>query len=71
MEFSTFDADNDNSQSNCAARRGGGFWWSHYRRQNINGHYSGDDYESFQIIWWHVHKNLKKSQLMIRPAAGN
>ena len=71
MEFSTFDADNDQVQYNCAALLGGGFWFSNSDWQNINGHYSGDGYESFQMIWWHVHNNLKKSQLMIRPASGN
>ena len=27
MKFTTFDRDNDEADSNCAEKRGGGFWW--------------------------------------------
>ena len=68
MEFSTFDADNDNKQSgNYAALLGGGFWWNSNVRQNINGPYSRP--YSYQTIGWKRHHNLKTSQMMIRPAA--
>ena len=73
MEFSTYDVDHDNWQNgNFAAKCGGGFWFfNYYTEQNINGRYSGDHYESYQKIWWYNHGNLKKTQLMIRPAFGN
>ena len=76
MEFSTFDADHDNLHSyyvqhNCAVYYGGGFWWNDCGYQNVNGHYSGNNYNKWQKIWWGNHYNLKKTQFMIRPAAEN
>ena len=69
MEFSTFDADNDNNKyGNCAAERGGGFWWNYCSYQNVNGYYSGSGYDKYQLIWWYDRYNLKETQLMIRPA---
>ena len=68
MEFSTFDADNDKWFRNCAAKRGGGFWSDECGFQNINAIYGGYNYNN---IWWGNYENLKKTQLMIRPAADN
>ena len=67
MEFTTWDVENDNWQrGNCAVSYGGGFWWNHPGGQNINGYYNGSNYNH---IWWCEHDdNVKKSQLMIRPA---
>ena len=70
MEFSTYDADHDNTQyRNCAADLGGGFWFKGCGYQNINGYYSGSNYKRWQLVWWDDHNNLKETQLMIRPAA--
>jgi len=74
MEFSTFDADHDRclykgSYCNCAASRGGGFWWNDCGRQNINGIYGWHDLMWYETICWDKHEYFKKTQLMIRPAA--
>ena len=69
MEFSTYDADHDKWELNTAAESGGGFWWEKLSWTNVNGHYRGSNYEWWQLMCWVGHKNLKKSQLMIRPAA--
>ena len=64
MEFSTFDADNDNWQRrNCADNHEGGFWWNDCGRQSINGEIN------YVVISWDKYHSLKKSQFMIRPAA--
>ena len=69
MEFTTFDADNDNWQRrNCADNHEGGFWWNDCGRQSINGRYS--KFNSVVISWYKPY-SLKKTQLMIRPAAYN
>ena len=73
-EFSTFDADHDNWPAvNCADEYGGGFWRDEWDcgLQNINGHYSGREYIKYKLIGWSEHYNLKKSQMMIRPAGKN
>ena len=37
MMFTTYDRDNDLCSSNCAASRGGGFWYKRYARAAVNG----------------------------------
>ena len=73
MEFTTFDADNDKSQWNCAAKSGGGFWWNGSGfgcgRQNINGPYFRND--NGQKMKWYDYYDLVKTQLMVKPAAEN
>ena len=69
MEFSTFDADHDDSHGICASERSGGFWGYICGEQNINGHYGGNNCEWWQIIYWWNYHDLKETQLMIRPAA--
>ena len=74
MKFSTHDSDHDNAYGNCAAGRGGGFWWNKCfltNIHNINGLYSGGYYNQRQLIQWNEQRLLKKTQLMIRPAAEN
>ena len=82
MEFSTFDADHDNwnygiaalpKYGNCAAKLYSGFWWDHRIHgygcgwQNINGPYNVSDNDV--RIYWSDLRRLKKTQMMIRPAA--
>ena len=42
MMFTTFDSDNDVSGNNCAARRGGGFWWKKCGKAHITTYENGD-----------------------------
>ena len=37
MQFSTFDADNDNNGDNCAYKAQGGWWYNTCYRANLNG----------------------------------
>ena len=71
MEFSAYDADHDKFGGNCASDRGGGFWWERCGWQNVNGPYNESNYSGFRLnsMWWDDHYNLKKTRLMIRPAA--
>ena len=72
MEFTTWDVENDNWQrGNCAVSYGGGFWWNHPGGQNINGYYNGSGHSKWHTIRWDYRFYLKKTQLMIRPAADN
>ena len=64
MEFSTYDADHDNFLSvNVASEYKGGFWWNQWSHQRVNGYHD--------FIRWDKHRDLKKTQLMIRPAGEN
>ena len=67
MEFSTYDADHDDFEGNCADKYGGGFWFKDCG-SNINGPYSQIAYYDYQT--WRRY-SLKKIQLMIRPAGKN
>ena len=73
MEFSTHDTLRDDTQlRNSAARNGGGFWLNDWKDwQNINGYYNGSGHSKWHTIRWDYRFYLKKTQLMIRPAADN
>jgi len=44
QQFSTIDRDNDLSSGNCAATRGGGFWWRACGWCNVNAARSTGDF---------------------------
>jgi len=62
LQFTTFDRDNDLwSSGNCAARRGGGFWWRQCGGCSVNGvrstgsfywvYLPGDNYLLLSRMW--------------------
>ena len=75
MNFSTFDNNNDASNSrssaNCAGVFGGGNWWGNCGNNNINGKYGGNGDIGPEFMWWldfdkNVYTSLKTMTLMFR-----
>ena len=67
MPFSTYDNDNDNKTSNCAASHGGAWWYKSCHFSNLNGQYGLDDPRG--IIWYHwlgYYYSLNQTQMMVR-----
>ncbi|KAJ8025939.1 Angiopoietin-related protein 1 [Holothuria leucospilota] len=74
VPFSTFDADNDASGSNCASIHGGGWWYTNCGDASPNGYYypSNDNMHSDGIIWqsWQgATYSLKSMELRVRNTA--
>ena len=55
MMFSTYDSDNDDASYNCAAKRGGGFWYWNCDHVHINLPRVGGS-ETFS--WFNLHSGI-------------
>ena len=63
MPFSTYDRDNDNHHSNCAANMGGGWWFNACHAQCLTATYGTHSYR------WYTNTTddtLSGSVMMIR-----
>lgn len=73
QKFSTHDADNDASISNCAAKLKGGWWFKDCRASHLNGLFDegGSQSEKEERIYWDAWKGhkffLKRVEMKIRP----
>ncbi|XP_050072680.1 ficolin-1-like [Anopheles maculipalpis] len=72
MKFSTFDADNDTWENQCAVTFAGAWWYSNCHSSNLNGKYlRGETKEYATAMEWSTfrghHYALKTSKMMIRP----
>merc|ERR1719376_1436269 len=71
-KFSTYDADNDSSGSNCAITYRGAWWYSSCHSSNLNGEYRwvGESVPYARgIIWYHYkgyHYSMKSAEMKIR-----
>lgn len=73
VAFSTYDADNDKSNSNCAQTYRGAFWYAACHRTNLNGFQHMGNHTTFAdginwFDWKGHHYSLKQTSMMIRPA---
>ncbi|XP_061769696.1 fibrinogen alpha chain [Nerophis ophidion] len=59
-KFSTWDTDNDSTALNCAATRGGGWWYDQCQSANLNAIYQGG------VVW--SNRSLKRVRMFVRPA---
>jgi hypothetical protein len=68
MKFSTKDKDNNQ----CAALRGGAWWYNNCQYANLNGQYLTAGERSDSGINWYHWKNdrrsMKKTEIKTRPA---
>uniref|UniRef100_A0A182MLP8 Fibrinogen C-terminal domain-containing protein n=1 Tax=Anopheles culicifacies TaxID=139723 RepID=A0A182MLP8_9DIPT len=74
MPFSTFDADNDTWEGNCAVTYSGAWWYSACHSSNLNGKYlRGETKEYATGMVWRTFReyyySLKSAKMMIRPKA--
>ncbi|XP_053674072.1 ficolin-2-like [Anopheles nili] len=72
MKFSTFDADNDTWNDNCAVKFAGAWWYAGCHSSNLNGKYLRGETKEFatSMVWKSFrgyHYSLKSSKMMIRP----
>ncbi|XP_049297119.1 ficolin-1-like [Anopheles funestus] len=72
MKFSTFDADNDIWEKQCAVTFTGAWWYSNCHGSNLNGKYLRGETKEFAtgMVWSTFrghHYALKTSKMMIRP----
>ncbi|XP_063415919.1 fibrinogen C domain-containing protein 1-like [Mytilus trossulus] len=70
MMFSTRDRENDLLEGkDCAARKGGAWWYNHCTGANINGIYGRNAAERSSVHWkeWLGETPLKKTIMMIKP----
>ncbi|XP_071830434.1 fibrinogen-like protein A isoform X2 [Apostichopus japonicus] len=69
--FSTFDRDNDKSNSvHCAVRRHGAWWYKSCAASNLNGDYMAADDDASSIHWQELpggEYNIKYTEMKIRP----
>ncbi len=75
--FSTIDRDNDSTETHCAEKHRGGWWYHNCRRSQLTGVWTDSPSESIDgIIWssWHTDHDaisdysLKSVVMAIRPA---
>ncbi|XP_052888214.1 fibrinogen C domain-containing protein 1-like [Anopheles moucheti] len=69
--FSTYDRDNDNSNSNCAEKFEGGWWFYNCYQSFLNGRYVNGKYIFQDGIDWKLFRglsSLKSTKMMVRPA---
>ncbi|CAB4007966.1 Hypothetical predicted protein [Paramuricea clavata] len=71
MKFSTYDRDNDQDSTNCAAYNQGAWWYKSCQHSNLNGRYLKAGEKSAKgTRWWHWKKDersMKKTEMKIRP----
>ena len=79
QQFSTYDADHDNSPGNCAARRGGaGWWWNGCSWTNPNGLWRGPanwrgmywnsvTTGDYSVTWTELKVRVPQGELDTRP----
>ena len=69
--FTTYDRDNDASNSNCAVGWHGAWWYNSCGGSNLNGRYYGDARIGTVGIAWYNWKNswysMKRASMKIRP----
>ncbi|XP_016988569.1 fibrinogen-like protein 1 [Drosophila rhopaloa] len=75
-KFSTFDRDNDESDSNCAENHPGGWWFNKCAYSSLNGMYykngTRESNEKYGILWGSMHEydyniSLTSVEILIRP----
>ncbi|XP_058065833.1 ficolin-2-like [Anopheles bellator] len=71
MKFSSFDADNDVWEKNCAVEYTGAWWYNNCHKSNLNGQYlKGETTEFAKGMVWQTfrgyHYALKSAKMMIR-----
>lgn len=71
MRFSTFDRDQDRSETNCADMYGGGWWYNNCQAANLNGvYYQGGSNSVLNGVLWPTFKgsgySLKAARMFIR-----
>ena len=73
MQFTTLDADNDNSpDEHCAVRYKGAWWYNGCHHSNLNGLYLRGDHNVYAqgVNWLHwrgYHYSLRFTEMKIRP----
>lgn len=72
--FTTKDQDNDGTESNCAVRSKGAWWYWSCHAANLNGLYLSGPTDSSSyptgITWYHFRGyrfSLKRTEMKIRP----
>ncbi|KAK5905421.1 hypothetical protein CgunFtcFv8_001388 [Champsocephalus gunnari] len=73
QKFSTFDKDQDSSNTNCARTYLGGFWYNDCHHANPNGVYiwgADDTIFAIGVNWYHWkghNYSLKSISMKVRP----
>ena len=71
MAFTTYDQDHDEQSVNCAADRGGGWWWKNCGHANLNGPNYGHAKETHKSMSWYYFgsnwESLKTISMAIIP----